>query len=212
MRVAFAGIGLLLFTTTAFAQAAPCAPPPSAFDSYKPSHLAIMREYGGAALANAPLSTLLKLDPYVPSQGQLLRQLGGGIPLWPAYPWYGYPALPGAVPDCEPVREPVPESAPPLTSLADVLPALPRERATGATAAVTAPVRGAGAERNKGVWIHWEGRAWISAGPAVPFRDAEFTRIGESGGFGVFRRTGAKDDVIFVPTTPQMVAPFRAAP
>jgi hypothetical protein len=35
-------------------------------------------------------------------------------------------------------------------------------------------------------------------------------RIGESAGFPVFRRIGAKDDLIFVRSTPQMLAPFQA--
>jgi hypothetical protein len=34
-------------------------------------------------------------------------------------------------------------------------------------------------------------------------------RVGESAGFSVFRRAGAKDDLIYVPTTPDMVAPFQ---
>jgi hypothetical protein len=110
------------------------------------------------------------------------------------------------------VVEPSPASAPPLTSFADVVTALPPQRATGATTAVTLAAGGPRAERNRGVWIHSEGRAWVSAGPAVPFRDAEFVRVGERGGSAVFRRSGAKDDLIFVPTTPGMVAPFQAIP
>jgi hypothetical protein len=213
MRVATAALGLLLFTTTASAQAPPCMPPAYAYDAYKPSHLAIVREYGGAVLAHAPLSTLLNLDPYVPSQAELLRQLGRGIPLWPAYPWYSYAPLPiGNVRDCGPAPEPSLASAAPLTSFADVVDALHGERATGATAAMTPPPRGFRVERNKGVWLYYEGRAWISAGAAVPFRDTDFVRAGETAGFSVFRRTGAKDDLIYVPTTPGMVAPFQAIP
>src|SRR5688500_2905050 len=123
MRVAIAGIGLLLLTSSAFAQASPCAPQPFAYNPYKPSHLAIMREYGGAMLAQAPLSTLLALDPYVPSQAELLRQLGSGIPLWPAFPFYSYaplpPPLPAVVSDCGPAPEqfePSSASPAPITS------------------------------------------------------------------------------------------------
>jgi hypothetical protein len=36
-------------------------------------------------------------------------------------------------------------------------------------------------------------------------------RVGESAASAVFRVRGAKDETIFVPTTPGMVAPFRAA-
>jgi hypothetical protein len=213
MRVATAGIGLLLFSTTAFAQAAPCAPPALAYDPYKPSHLAIVREYGGTLLAHGPLSTLLALDPYVPSQAELLR-LGRGIPLWPAYPGYAYLSQlqPAVARDCAPAPEPPAASSPPITSFADVVTEVQRERAAGPAAAATPAARTARGERINGVWIHYEGRAWASAGRAVPFRDGEFVRVGESGGFAIFRRVGAKDDLIFVPTTPQMVAPFRAVP
>jgi hypothetical protein len=67
-------------------------------------------------------------------------------------------------------------------------------------------------ERTTGASIEYQGRRWISAGRAVAFDDAGFVRIGESGGSAVFRTRGAKDELIFVPTTPGMVAPFRAAP
>ncbi len=163
-------------------------------------------------LAQAPLSTLLKLDPYNPSQGELLRQLGRGIPLWAAYPWYPSRPLP-LVPDCEPApEEPSPQSAAPIITFADMLSRLERARTTAVAATAAPAARETGAERTRGVWIHYAGRAWVSAGPAVPLRDAEFTRVDEGAGFSVFRRTGAKDDLIFVPTTSGMVAPFRATP
>jgi membrane protein implicated in regulation of membrane protease activity len=79
LRVVTAGIGLLLFTTSAFAQASRAAC--IRLQPYKPSHLAIMRQYGGAMLGHAPLSTLLTLDPYVPSQAELLRPLPAGFGL-----------------------------------------------------------------------------------------------------------------------------------
>jgi hypothetical protein len=62
-----------------------------------------------------------------------------------------------------------------------------------------------------GASIEFEGRRWVSAGRAVAFDGARFVRVGESGASAVFRASGAKDEVIFVPTTPGMVAPFRAA-
>jgi hypothetical protein len=215
MRVAIAGIGFLLVTATS-AQAQPCASQAITYDPYKPSDLAIVRNYGGTVLAQAPVSTLLKLDPYVPSQGELLRQLGRGIPVWPAYPGYGYtPAR--LMPDCEPAPEapPAPEAsaaAAALTSFADVMAALNRERTAGPIIAPAPAVRGTPPEKNKGVWIQYAGRAWVSAGAAVPFRHTEFVRIGESAGVPVFRRVDTKDDLIFVATTIGMVAPFQAVP
>jgi hypothetical protein len=65
-------------------------------------------------------------------------------------------------------------------------------------------------ERNTGVWIQYADRTWASAGGAVVFREADFVRVGESAGFGVYRRAGTTDDVIYVQTIRGMVAPFRA--
>ena len=66
-------------------------------------------------------------------------------------------------------------------------------------------------ERTMGASIVYDGHRWISAGRAIPFDAAGFERVGESGATPVFRARGAKDEIIFVPTTPGMVAPFRAA-
>jgi hypothetical protein len=215
MRFAALGIGMLLISAPAFAQA-PCTSPPIEYDPYKPSHLAIMREYGGTILAQAPVSTLLKLDPYVPSQGELLRQLGRGIPIWTAYPWSPYGPLTvtqphAASPDCEPpVLAPSAPITPPLTSFAEVVRRVERERGTAsASAAPAITVRQTTAERNRGVLLNYAGRTWESVGAAVPLRESEFTRIGESAGFPIYRAAGTKDDVIFVPTIGGMVAPFR---
>lgn len=214
MRRAITGIGLILVTTPVFAQSLPCAPPADAYDPYKPSHLAVIREYGGTVLSQLPLSSLLKLDPYVPSEAELLRSVGRGIPIWTAYPWYSYPPAPRLA-ECPPAPRPIPESttasAPPLTSFADVVTALDRERAAtpGAVGRPGAP--GAAMQRITGISIQYAGRTWISAGGAVPFRGTEFERIGDSAGFTIYQRVGAKDRVIFVPTTSGMVAPFRAA-
>src|SRR5919204_4013997 len=80
----------------AFAQGQPCAPLRYAFDPYKPSDLAIVRQLGASVLAQAPLAALLQLDPYVPTEAALLRQYGGALPVWPFgwYPVYPPPAYP----------------------------------------------------------------------------------------------------------------------
>jgi len=217
MRLETTIVGVLLFSSAAYAQSAPCAPQAYTYDPYKPSDLAIVREYAGVVLAQAPLSTLLRLDPYVPWEGELLRQVGRGIPIWPAYPGYSYPQ-PSSPVDCRPAPEspaanlPAPSAAP-VTRFADMLSALdPKRTTTATTAAVTRRPGGTQAERTRGVSIFYGGRTWASAGTAVPFDESEFVRVGDSGGFSIFRRTGAKDDLIYVPTTPGVVAPFRAMP
>jgi hypothetical protein len=219
MRVAIVGLGLLLLST-AIVEAQPrCAPQVIAYDPYKPSDLAIVREYGGTVLAHAPLSTLLKLDPYVPSQLELLRQVGRGIPLWMTYPWHPYSpatfAPTPATPGCDPApaavlpSTQVAASGTVLTTFADMLTALDRARARAGAAAAATP--GAAAP-NSGLSIEYSGRRWGSAGVAVPYRDAEFVRVGLSERTPVYRRVGTEDDVIYVSTTPGMVAPFRAHP
>lgn len=201
---------LLLAATPSVAQPMPCvpaSPAPLAFDPYKPSHLAIVRNYGGAMLAQVPIDALLQLDPYVPAQGELLRQVGRGIPAWPwPYVTYApYPPVPLS-PPCEGVRDATtPSSSPPLTTFSEMLAALQRE----ATAAGPSPGATAG-QRVPGIAIQFAGRRWVAAGPAVPFVAADFERISEPGEPAVFRRRGGGDAVIYIPTTPGMAAPFRA--
>lgn len=206
---------LLLCPRFVFAQSSPCTAFTSSvlpFDPYRPSHAAIVRDYGATLLAHAPLSTLLAFDPYVPSEAALLRQLGGAIPLWP-YPVY--PALPAnpaslsmalarRTAPCEPVREtPAGEAA--ITTLSEVLAALERRGpAAAATTAYATP------GRNSGISIQHAGRVWVNAGPAVRFSDAGFVQIGEGAGSVVYRRVGRDEALIYVPTTPGMVVPFRA--
>lgn len=210
MRVAAASVGLLLLTTSAYAQM-PCAQQIPAYDPYKPSHLAIMREYGGTVLAQAPLTTLLNLDPYVPSQGELLRQLGRGIPVWMTNPWYGGGGPAPGVPDCTSPPEPATGrvSMAPLTRFADVM-----RMVEDLPAGAVAPPAAGGAPRDSriSVSIQYAGRRWVNTGAAVPLRNEDFVLSGKSEGFPVFRRSGEKDDVIFLPTTRGMVAPFRPAP
>lgn len=210
---------LLGVPVLASAQTGPCAPRPYAFDPYKPSDLAILRQFGSSVLANAPLSSLLLLDPYVPSEAQLLRQYGGALPLWP-FVWYPTYFQPGYPPDCSRARElAAPEAVasanPPITTFADLLTQLERAPASQGVAPPSGgrPVaaRAVSVERTMGASIEYDGRRWVSAGRAVAFDDARFVRVGESAASAVFMARGAKDQIIFVPTTPGMVAPFRAA-
>lgn len=162
-------------------------------------------------LAQAPLSTLLKLDPYVPSEGELLRQMGNGIPLWLAYPWPAYaPPSPRPPKDCMPPPQASSEAgheAAGITTFVNVLSALERSPAT--TARVETPTRRMPTERTTGLSIQYDGRIWTSAGMAVPYDESSFIQVGESRGFPIFRRAASKDDRIFVPTTSRMVAPFQ---
>lgn len=59
---------------------------PYGLDPYKPSDAELLRRYGSALATQTPLLELRKLDPYKPSHAALLRSLGGAIPLWAI--WY----------------------------------------------------------------------------------------------------------------------------
>jgi len=218
--VRFATIFVFLFglPTLASAQAGPCAPLPYAFDPYKPSDLAILRQFGGSVLANAPLTSLLQLDPYVPTQAQLLRQYGGALPLWP-FVWYPAYFQPGYPPGCSPAHElPAPATTatanPPITRFAELLTMLEQTPESQASAPPSErrplPAPAVSVERTMGASIEYGGRRWVSAGRAVAFDDVQFVRVGERVGAPVFMGRGAKDEIIYVPSTPGMVAPFRA--
>jgi hypothetical protein len=197
---------LILFPVSVSAEPSRCPPAPSGpmtFDAYNPSHLSILRNYGATMLAQAPLDTLLKLDPYVPVEGALLRQLGGAIPVWsyPPLTWYP-PAAPGG--PCVSIPEVTPLPAV-LTSFSDVVSEL------GARAPLAMAQTGAATtERNRGISIEYDGRVWVSAGPAVAFSSAEFVRVGDRVGAPVYQRAGTKESVIYISTMAGMVAPFRA--
>jgi hypothetical protein len=170
-------------------------------------------------LASAPFSSLLQLDPYVPSEAMLLRQYGGALPLWP-FVWYPAYFPPGYPADCSRARDraaqqPEAPANPPITTFAELLAHLERVRASQSAA----PQSGArlvrspapSVERTMGASIEYQGRRWVSAGRAVPFDDAGFEQVGQSVASAVFRARGVKDEIIFVPTTRGMVAPFRPA-
>lgn len=79
-------------------------------------------------------------------------------------------------------------------------------RTTGETRSAMRP------ESNDGVWISWDGRRWVSDGPAVPIAAGMFTRVGDYAGFPILTRPGAPRDVIFIPTRAGLVAPYRLKP
>lgn len=64
-------------------------------------------------------------------------------------------------------------------------------------------------DSNQGVWIHYQGTRWVSAGAAVPLRAAEFRAIGQYEGFPVFVRRD-DDRTIYLPTRAGLVAPYKA--
>jgi hypothetical protein len=215
MRIAaFVSTVLLVGVVQAFGQAPTPVQHPYGFDPYKPSDLALLRSYGGTLVTQTPLSELRKLDPYIPSHAALLRQLGAGMPLWVSgYPWYLPLPVPASLtPFPESTVEPM--AAARITALLDEL---MRARAAAAAASATpAPPPGPTAvatvlapQSNDGVWIPYQGQRWISAGPAVPFDDSAFVRVGQYAGFPVFRRGGTSEDIIYVPAREDLVAPYR---
>jgi hypothetical protein len=65
-------------------------------------------------------------------------------------------------------------------------------------------------EGNDGVWIHYQGTRWVSAGPAVPLRPSEFRAVGTYDGFPVFVRNGDESKTIYLPTRAGLAAPYRS--
>jgi hypothetical protein len=62
----------------------------------------------------------------------------------------------------------------------------------------------------RGVWLDFDGARWYSAGAAVPFEPARFTRIGEHRGFDVYREArGASDQIWIAVVKDGPVAPYR---
>ena len=64
-------------------------------------------------------------------------------------------------------------------------------------------------ENNDGVWVEFGGEKWVSAGAAIPFDSSALVRIGERAGFPVYARRDFKDEVIYLPARPGVVAPYR---
>ena len=184
---AVAGMCVMLATGAA-AQGVVNADHPYGFDPYKPSDAAVLREYGATLALQSPT---FPLDPYKPSHAALIRQLGPDVPLWaPEWALSGQGAQGAGNVDCNNCEEDDGIADGPRWSPLTL--GLPRS--------------------NDGVWIRFNDRTWISAGPAVALAPAGFTRIGERAGAAVYKRTDAGDDVIYVPTRRDLVAPFRAKP
>lgn len=185
---------------------------PYGLDPYDPRDAEILRNYGSVLVAQTPLSELRKLDPYNPAHAALLRSLGGAIPLWA--PWY----LPGPMPASS-MPFPAATGFAPVPANVFVLvvgqrPATEAALGTAPTGAVPGSSSGAvvtsrRSESNDGVWIRYAGQTWVSGGAAVAFEDSDFVRIGQYGSFPVFRPRGAGEDVIYMPTRQDLVAPYR---
>jgi hypothetical protein len=62
------------------------------------------------------------------------------------------------------------------------------------------------------MWVPYNGARWESAGSAVAFTPDRFIRIGELGGFPVYRERNGRTDTIFIPSVEDgPVAPYRRA-
>ena len=212
-------VAAFLAAAPAAAQSPAPAPEVYTLDPYDPSDAELLRKYGSVLVAQTPLLELRKLDPHTPSHAALLRDLGGAIPLWGLW----YPPTPLAAP-----LTPFPGSGhvgpAPGTNIFFVFPGQPGqadgESSTSEPAAAAAPPGPEPApgavtllqpETNDGVWISYAGQKWISAGPALPLDQSAFSRVGEHGGFPVFKRQGGQDDVIYLLTgdDAESVAPYR---
>lgn len=180
---------------------------PYGLDPYKPSDAALLRAFGTTLVSQTALPELATLDPYKPSHAALLRQIGGGLPLW-GLAWFPLQA-PGPV---MPLLQLTP--APPSETMwLHRRPAHRRAEMEIAEASdLPAPFWLATLRRpegNDGVWIVYADGRWISAGKAVPFEEGAFQRVGDYGAFPVYRRTGAGDGLIYIPTRDRLVAPYR---
>lgn len=209
---AIATVVALLVVAPATAQTQAPAENPYGLDPYTPSDAEFLRKYGSILTAQTPLLELRKLDPYKPSHAALLRDLGGGIPLWALW----YPPTPGPL---TPFATTGDYTLAPGRNLFVLLMAQPPAAEPATSPAAPAPESGPRAiatalrpESNDGVWIVFNGQRWINAGPAVVFDESQFTRVGEHGGFPVFKRTSGDQDVIYLPTRQGVVAPYRLKP
>jgi hypothetical protein len=63
--------------------------------------------------------------------------------------------------------------------------------------------------RGDGIWLMYRGQRWLSAGPVIPLDDSVFEITGDYAGFPVYTRRGGPPDTIYVPSTPNQLAPYR---
>lgn len=82
MRILVSAFIVLTLAIVPVAAQGPAAEHPYGLDPYSPSDAQLLRNYGAALVAQTPLLELQKLDPYKPSDAALLRQIGGAIPVW----------------------------------------------------------------------------------------------------------------------------------
>lgn len=64
-------------------------------------------------------------------------------------------------------------------------------------------------ENNDGIWVEFGGEKWVSAGAAIPLDPSSLVRVGERAGHPVYARRDLKEDVIYLPARPGVVAPYR---
>ena len=64
-------------------------------------------------------------------------------------------------------------------------------------------------ENNDGVWIVFGGEKWVSAGTAIPLIADQFVHVGEYAGFPVLARRELTQEVIYLPSLPGLIAPYR---
>lgn len=201
----------LLAAVPASGQAPASAEHPYGLDPYNPSDAELLRNYGATLVAQTDLLELRKLDPYKPSHAALLRQLGGAIPLW-GLAWYPSPIPAPLTPFPTTGFMSLP-AATVAVLLVGQVPTCAAEANAGPPAVAPRPVSSVSTplrpESNDGVWIRYAQQKWISAGQSVPFDDSEFVRIGQYGDFPVFTRTGVNEEVIYLPTREDLIAPYR---
>ncbi len=197
---------------------------PYGLNPYAPSDAMWLRTYGAALVAQTPLLELSRLDPYKPSHAALLRQIGGAIPvccldwfwagpalgpLMPAFPDGLTPASAAALPTARSANLAfVTAPSPTAGAAASVAPAVATAAQPGPTSVATLrPPQG-----NDGVSIQYDSRTWTSAGRAVPLLPSAFQQVGQYAGAPVYKRTGVSDDLIYVPSRDNLIAPFRLKP
>jgi hypothetical protein len=61
---------------------------------------------------------------------------------------------------------------------------------------------------NDGIWIHFAGEKWVSAGAALPIDAAAFRVVGQYAGFPVYARED-RENTIYLPTRAGLVTPYR---